>query len=87
VGSKTFDGIRFSAYADDHLPAHVHGKYAETEVLVELLPGGKVIQSGRNDAVRPIDAKRSDVRRILSMAALHATELHDIWEKVHGSAS
>jgi hypothetical protein len=87
VGSKTFDGVRFSAYADDHLPAHVHGKYAGTEVLVELLSGGRVIQSGRNDAVRPVDAKRSDVRRILSIAALHAAELHDIWEKIHGSAS
>jgi len=87
VGSKTFDGVRFSAYTDDHLPAHIHGKYAETEVLIELLPGGKVIQSSRNDAIRPIDAKRSDVRRILSMAALHATELQEIWEKVHGSAS
>jgi hypothetical protein len=87
VGSKTFYGVRFSAYADDHLPAHVNGRYAETEVLVELLSGGKVIQSGRNDAVRPVDAKRSEVRRILSIAALHAAELHGIWEKVHGSAS
>ena len=87
MGSKTFDGVCFSAYADDHLPARVHGKYAGTEVLVELLPGGKVIQSRRSDAIRPLDAKRSDVRRILSLAAMHSTELHDIWEKIHGSAS
>jgi hypothetical protein len=87
VGSKTFDGVWFISYAHDHPPPHVHGFYAKTEVLVDLLPGGKVRKSNRADAVTPSNAKRSDVRRILDVAARHAAELHELWEKMHGPAS
>jgi hypothetical protein len=69
------------------VPPHVHGFYSGAEVIVDLLPGGKVRKSSRKDSVRPVTAKRGDVRRILSMAAGNAAELHGIWEKMHGSAS
>ncbi len=87
MGSKTFDGVWFISFSDDHLPPHVHGKYAETEVLIDLLPDGTVVKSERGDAVRPINAKRSQIRRILRVAAENAAELHEIWEKMHGSPS
>jgi hypothetical protein len=87
VGSKTFDGVWFISYSRDHLPPHVHGKYAEIAVVIDLLPDGKVRRSQRWDAVEPADAKRSHVRHVLEIAAEHAGELMMLWEKTHGSAS
>ena len=87
MGSKTFDGVWFVAYSHDHPPPHVHGFYAKTEVLVDLLANGKVSRSKRMNSVKPAGAKVSDVRRILSVAAAHAVELHELWEKAHGTAS
>jgi hypothetical protein len=65
VGSKTFDGVWFISFSHDHAPPHVHGSYAETTVIVDLLADGTVARSGRRDAVKPTNAKTSDVRRIL----------------------
>ena len=87
MGSKTFDGVWFVAYSHDHLPPHVHGRYAGVEVIVDLLADGKVRQSSRWDAGAPPNSKRSDVRRVLSVAAESAAELKQLWEKTHGSAS
>jgi hypothetical protein len=87
VGSKTFDGVWFSSYSDDHPPPHVHGAYAETRVIVDLVSDAAVRKSRRRDAVRPVNAKRSDVRRILEVAAAHAAELKKLWEKTHGPTS
>jgi hypothetical protein len=42
VGSKTFDGVRFAAYTDDHPPPHVHGFYAGVVVVMELIFAKKV---------------------------------------------
>lgn len=84
MGSKTFDGVWFTSYSDDHEPRHVHGQYAETEVIVDLLPDGIVRQSTRRDAVAPGNAKRSDVRRILTVAAEYSKELQQLWEATHG---
>ena len=87
MGSKTFDGVWFISYMRDHLPPHVHGEYAETSVVVDLLPDGTVRRSLRWDSVEPANAKRSDIRRILDVAAAHAAELMKLWEKAHGPAS
>jgi hypothetical protein len=87
VGSKTYDGVFFIVYVRDHGPRHVHGFYGEVEVIVDLLADGKVRQSDRWDAVMPPNGKRSDIRRILRMAAAHAAELNELWEKTHGTAS
>lgn len=84
MGSKIFEGVRFAAYSDDHLPAHVHGFYAETEVLVEF-PGSEVRLSPRVDSTRPVNAKRSDVKKILAVAEKNAEELVRLWEAVHGA--
>ena len=50
------------------------------------LPGVMVGRSGRTDAVTPQNAKRSDVRRILKVASVHAAELHKLWETMNGPA-
>jgi len=83
VGSKTFDGVWFAAWSDDHLPPHVHGYYAGVEVLVELVEG-KTRLADRSDPISPGNAKRSDVRRILKTARKHADELAELWRVARG---
>jgi len=84
VGSKTFDGVWFISYSNDHSPPHVHGSYAETTVIIDLRPDGSTAESDRRDARKPVNAKRSDVQRILMVAAAHAAELWQLWERSHG---
>jgi hypothetical protein len=84
VGSLEFEGVLFVAYSNDHAPRHVHGFVSESEVIVDLRRDGGVALSKRNDAVRPSNAKRSDVKRILNVAALHFEELVELWEEIHG---
>lgn len=86
MGSVKFDGVLFVAYSNDHSPRHVHGFASETEVIVDLRLDGAVAMSKRNDAIRPPDAKRSDVKKILNVAALHFEELTELWEGTHGKA-
>jgi len=40
----------------------------------------------RKDVIRPANAKRSAVKKILNVAALHFEELAALWEEVHGKA-
>ncbi len=83
MGSKTFDGVWFAAFSHDH-PPHVHGRYAGVQVIVELLPDGRVRRSNRLDAVVPANAKRGDVRRILEVARAHGDELMALWRSARG---
>ncbi|MDQ2926035.1 MAG: DUF4160 domain-containing protein [Acidobacteriota bacterium] len=87
MGTKTFDGVWFSAYSHDHDPPHVHGCYGEVRVIVDLLSDGNVRESSRWDAVKPSNGKRSDVRHVLDTAAKYSAELKRLWEKTHGTAS
>ena len=82
MGSIRFDGVRFVAYCEDHDPRHVHGFYAETEVILELRewPQKQVMRANRSNAIRPGNASRSDVRHILQVAAAHFDELVKLWE-------
>jgi len=84
VGSKTFDGVWFAAYSNDHPPPHVHGRYANVQVIVDLLPDGGVRQANRRDAILPPNAKRSDVRHILEVASANGDELLALWRATHG---
>ena len=85
MGSLRFDGVCFVAYPQDHEPRHVHGFYAETEVIVELRlrPAREVAKADRSDAVRPGNAKRNDVKYILRVAAAHFDDLVRLWEEAH----
>ena len=85
MGSIRFDGVRFVAYLEDHEPCHVHGFYAETEVVVELRdkPQKEVACTNRSNAVRPGNASRSDVKHILQAATEHFDELVQLWREAH----
>ena len=78
-------GVQFFVYTNDHPPRHVHGFSSETEVIVDLLADGNVALADRWDAIRPANAKRSDVRKILNTAAEYFRELTALWESIHGN--
>jgi hypothetical protein len=84
MGSIRFSGVRFAAYTMDHEPRHVHGFYADVEVIVDLRLDGKVSLANRSDALRPSNGSKSDVRHVLTTAAKHFDELVFLWEKHHG---
>ena len=84
MGSIRLSGVRFAAFTMDHAPRHVHGFYADIEVIVDLRPDGKVSLANRTDAIRPSNASKSDVRHVLTVAAGHFDELVFLWEKHHG---
>lgn len=83
MGSLRLDGVLFIAYSNDHPPRHVHGFAGETEAIIDLRLDGAVGLTKRSDAIRPANAKRSDVRKILNAAALHFEELAALWEAMH----
>jgi hypothetical protein len=64
----------------------VHGFTGDTGAIVDLRMAGTVALAKRNDAIRPGNAKRSEVKKILSAAALHFEELVELWEEVRGQA-
>ena len=86
MGSLRFDGVLFIAYSNDHPPRHVHGFAGDTEAIVDLRLDGTVALAVRNDAIRPVNAKRRDVKKILNAAALHCEELAALWETIHCEA-
>jgi hypothetical protein len=83
VASLRFGRVLFIAYPQDHEPRHVHGFAGETEVIVDVCIDGNVALADRVDCIRPGNAKRSDVRRILEAAAEHFDELVSPWERMH----
>jgi hypothetical protein len=89
VGSVRFEGVLFVAYSNDHPPRHVHDFTGETEAIIELRSDdlrfdGTVALATRNDAIRPANAKRSDVKKVMDAAARHFNALVALWEEVHG---
>jgi hypothetical protein len=82
MSSRRFGGVWFIAYPQDH-DRHVHGFLGETEVIADLREDGDVALAERKDAIRPGNAKREDVRKILRLAARHYDELVALWEKMH----
>jgi hypothetical protein len=84
MGSIRLSGVRFTAYTMDHEPRHVHGFYADIEVIVNLCPDGGIALANRTDAIRPSNGSKSDVRHVMTVAAGHFDELVSLWEKHHG---
>ncbi len=80
MGSLSFDGVRFSAYPNDHLPRHVHGFHGDLHAIVDLRGARTVALAKRKDATSPRRAKRNEVKRILRVAAEHFDELCELWE-------
>lgn len=84
MGSLRFGGVRFTSYTMDYAPRHVHGFYAEIEVIVDLRQDGTVAMANRTDAIRPSCGSKADVRHVLTVAARHFDGLVSLWEKHHG---
>ena len=53
-------------------------------MIVDLLSNGSVTLADRKDAIRPANARRADVRRVLKGAAECFQDLVALWEKSHG---
>lgn len=53
---------------------------------MDVLSNGDVQLANRTKAIRPRNAKKSDVRKVLQIAAEHSEELITLWERVHGQA-
>ncbi|MFB3813921.1 MAG: DUF4160 domain-containing protein [Terriglobales bacterium] len=83
MSSRRFGSVKFICYPQDHVPRHVHGFQGEAEVIVDLREDGAVGLADRPDAIRPGNAKRSDVRKVLRVAAEHFEELVALWEEIH----
>ena len=83
MASLRFGSVLFVAYPQDHTPRHVHGFLQEAEVIVDLGDDRAVGLAMRPEAIRPPNAKRSLVRRILNAAAEHFDKLIALWEKMH----
>ena len=82
--SLRLGSVLFIAYPQDHEPRHVHGFTGETEVIVDIGVDGNIRLADRPDCIRPGNAKRSDVSKILKSAAEYFDELVSLWEKMHG---
>jgi hypothetical protein len=82
MGGRTFDGVYFQVYSRDHSPPHVHGFYGSTMAVIEL--GEPQNLSLRRGSVKPPNAKKSDVKRIVDAAVAHYSELMKLWESIHG---
>ena len=52
-------------------------------MILDLGDDSTVSLANRADAIRPPNAKRSSVRRILNVAAERFDELVALWEKMH----
>jgi hypothetical protein len=83
LGTVRIGGICFRLYPDDHVPRHVHAEYSGMEAIVDLRVDGTVALANRVDRIRPVNAKRSDVKRVLSAAQEHFDELVLAWEEMH----
>ena len=53
---------------------------------MDLRSDGDVALADRKDAIRPTNAKRSDVKKILNAAAQNFEQLVALWEGIHGKA-
>lgn len=53
---------------------------------MDLRSDGNVALADRKDAIRPTNAKRSDVKKILNAAAQNFEQVVVLWEGIHGKA-
>lgn len=83
MSSLRFGNVLFKIYPQDHEPRHVHGFIGGAEIIVDLRPDGTVRLADRNDCIRPGNATRRDVRKILNAAAECFDQLVAMWEKMH----
>ncbi len=83
MGSYRFDGVTFRVYPEDHDPPHVHDRYQGLNVILELSTDGQIRLADREDAVRPPNAKRNQVKHVLKVAGERFNELTELWGEAH----
>jgi hypothetical protein len=83
MGSRTFDGVHFIAWSEDHDPLHVHGRYAGVELVILLHVTERRVSARRRP--KPLNAKRSSVAHILRTAVKNfdmlVTLAEDTWTR------
>jgi hypothetical protein len=52
-------------------------------VILELCVDGTIRIADREDAIRPGDAKKNQIRRIINVANQHFDDLSELWEEAH----
>ena len=85
MGSKTYEGVRFSVYPNDHLPPHVHRTISDVTLIIDLLGDGAIRQADRKNAVHSANAPKNIQAKIRRVAAENVDELVALWEKTHGT--
>lgn len=71
--------VQFRVYPQDHPPRHVHAFIGDGEVIIDLRHDRTVAVADRRNAVR--NATRSEVRRVLAIAADIFDQLVLLWEQ------
>ncbi len=79
MSSVWIGSICFRVYPEDHEPRHVHGEFAGIVAIVNLCSDGTV----ELRVVKPANAKRTDVKKILKAASEHFDQLVAEWESMH----
>lgn len=83
MGTVRIGGICFRIYPLDHDPRHVHAEYSGIVAIVDLRADGTVALARRVTRLRPANANRSDVKKILTAAQEHFDLLVAVWEEMH----
>jgi hypothetical protein len=86
MGTIRAGGITFRLYAGDHEGApipHVHARFDQGEVVIELLGDRTVRLSTAHRAAIAGAVKRSDVRRALAAAETAYDLLLSEWKAMH----
>jgi hypothetical protein len=84
VGSTRIGGVWFQIYSGDHAGAtipHVHAKFGEGEVVIELFEDRTVAPSSVHKIAIDPPVKKSDVRKALRIAAKAYDDLLKLWEE------
>lgn len=55
-------------------------------MILELLEGGGIAISRRLSGIKPLNARQSDLNRVLSVARANELALRDLWRTLHGIA-
>ena len=84
MGSIRFEGVRFSAFPNDHSPAHIHGKYGSGVIIVEIYRDRTVALANRRRAIKPRTMKVNDIKKVLLAAEECVDELWQLWEEARG---
>lgn len=79
MSSVWIGSICFRLYPEDHEPRHAHGELAGVVATVNLRSDGTV----ELREIKPADAKRTDVKKILKAASEHFDQLVAEWERMH----